>query len=76
MIGRIAALIYGMASYLVSFCSVLYAMAFIGNYLVPKSIDVGFSRGRNDVTHTSGPNELIGQKVATADPTQLMIGPA
>ena len=51
MIGRIAALIYGIASYLVFFCSVLYAMAFIGNYLVPKSIDVGSSRGRNDVTH-------------------------
>src|SRR5262245_36454348 len=41
MIGRAAALIYGVASYLAFFCSVLYAMAFIGNYLVPKSIDVG-----------------------------------
>src|SRR5438309_465986 len=41
MIGRIAALIYGIASYLVFFCSLLYAVAFIGNYLVPKSIDVG-----------------------------------
>jgi methanethiol S-methyltransferase len=45
MIGRIAALIYGIASYLVFFCSVLYAMAFIGNYLVPKSIDVGSEVG-------------------------------
>jgi methanethiol S-methyltransferase len=43
MIGRVAALIYGLASYLVFFCSILYAMGFIGNYLVPKSIDVGSS---------------------------------
>ena len=41
MIGRVAALIYGVASYLVFVCSLLYAVAFIGNYLVPKSIDVG-----------------------------------
>src|SRR5262249_23444269 len=45
MIGRTAALIYGIASYLVFFCSILYAMAFIGNYLVPKSIDVGPAGG-------------------------------
>ncbi len=45
MIGRVAALIYGMASYLVFFCSVLYAMAFIGNYLMPKSIDIGPETG-------------------------------
>ena len=41
MIGRVAALIYGLASYLVFFVSVVYAMGFIANYLVPKSIDVG-----------------------------------
>jgi protein-S-isoprenylcysteine O-methyltransferase Ste14 len=41
VIGRVAALIYGIASYLVFVCSLLYAVAFIGNYLVPKSIDVG-----------------------------------
>jgi protein-S-isoprenylcysteine O-methyltransferase Ste14 len=45
MIGRLAAFIYGITSYLVFFCSILYAMAFIGNYLVPKSIDVGFAGG-------------------------------
>ncbi len=45
MIGRIAALIYGIASYLVFVCSLLYAMAFIGNYPVPKSIDVGTEGG-------------------------------
>src|SRR5215471_5757754 len=45
MIGRIAALIYGIASYLVFFLSNVYAVAFIGNYLVPKSIDVGSESG-------------------------------
>jgi protein-S-isoprenylcysteine O-methyltransferase Ste14 len=45
MIGRVAALIYGLASYLVFFLSIVYAMAFIGNYLVPKSIDVGSESG-------------------------------
>jgi protein-S-isoprenylcysteine O-methyltransferase Ste14 len=41
MIERVAALIYGLASYLVFFLSSVYAVAFAGNYLVPKSIDVG-----------------------------------
>jgi protein-S-isoprenylcysteine O-methyltransferase Ste14 len=41
VIGRVAALIYGLASYLVFFLSFTYLVAFIGNYLVPKSIDVG-----------------------------------
>jgi protein-S-isoprenylcysteine O-methyltransferase Ste14 len=45
MIGRFAALIYGLASYLVFFLSSVYAVAFIGNYLVPKSIDVGSESG-------------------------------
>jgi len=41
VIGRVAALIYGLASYLVFFLSFVYTVAFIGNYWVPKSIDVG-----------------------------------
>ena len=45
MIGRRAALIYGIASYLVFLCSLLYAVAFIGNYPAPKSIDVGPESG-------------------------------
>jgi protein-S-isoprenylcysteine O-methyltransferase Ste14 len=45
MIGQIAALIYGIASYLVFFFSNVYAVAFIGNYLAPKSIDVGSESG-------------------------------
>jgi len=45
MIGRVAAVVYGIASYLVFFCSFLYAVAFIGNYLVPKSVDVGSEGG-------------------------------
>jgi protein-S-isoprenylcysteine O-methyltransferase Ste14 len=34
-----------MASYFVFFCSLLYAVGFIGNYLVPRSIDVGPESG-------------------------------
>ena len=45
MIGRVAALIYGLASYLVFFVSIVYAMGFIGNYLVQKSIDIGAESG-------------------------------
>ena len=45
MIGRVAPLIYGIASYLVFLCSIIYAVFFIGNYLVPKSIDVGPESG-------------------------------
>lgn len=45
MIGRVAAIIYGLASYLVFFLSFVYAVAFIGNELVPKSIDVGSESG-------------------------------
>jgi protein-S-isoprenylcysteine O-methyltransferase Ste14 len=45
VIGRIAALIYGLASYLVFFLSFIYTVAFIGNYWVPKSIDIGPESG-------------------------------
>src|ERR1700759_4857345 len=45
MTGRIAALIYGIASYLIFSLSFAYTPAFIGNYWVPKSIDVGPESG-------------------------------
>jgi protein-S-isoprenylcysteine O-methyltransferase Ste14 len=45
VIGRVAAVIYGFASYLVFFVSFAYLVAFIGNYWVPKSIDVGPESG-------------------------------
>jgi protein-S-isoprenylcysteine O-methyltransferase Ste14 len=45
MIGRVAALIYGLASYLVFFLSFAYLVAFVGNYWVPKSVDVGPESG-------------------------------
>lgn len=41
MTGRIAAVIYGLASYLIFSASFAYTPGFLGNFLVPKTIDSG-----------------------------------
>jgi methanethiol S-methyltransferase len=45
MIGRAIALIYGLASYFIFSLSFAYTPVFIGNFLVPKTIDVGSDNG-------------------------------
>lgn len=41
MIGRAAAFLYGLASYLIFSASFAYTPGFLGNFLVPKTIDTG-----------------------------------
>jgi len=43
MFARLAILLYALVSYAIFTVSFLYALGFVGNYVVPKSIDVGLA---------------------------------
>lgn len=56
MVARLAILLYAIVSYAIFTVSFLYALGFVGNYVVPKSIDVG---GHADLSEAIVVNLLL-----------------
>jgi hypothetical protein len=51
MFARLLILLHANVSYAVFFVSFLYSLGFAGNYLVPKSIDVGVAHWSEAIVH-------------------------
>lgn len=54
MVARLAILLYALVSYGIFTVSFLYALGFVGNYVVPKSIDVGASSSLSEAIVVNG----------------------
>src|SRR5262245_14626322 len=48
MLARLPVLFYAIVSYAAFLISILYAVGFFGNYVVPRSIDIGVSAGAGE----------------------------
>ena len=47
-VARALTLLYGVGTYLFFFCTFLYLIGFVGNWVVPKGIDDGRHCGKRD----------------------------
>ena len=71
MLARLLILFYAIVSYAVFLVSFVYALGFVGNYLVPKSIDVG---SPTNLSEASIVNVLLLAPIASLANTRGKLG--